>query len=79
MPSDFREKYNLEDKKIILGVASVWDERKGLNDFIKLSEMLGGDYKIVLVGLSEKQLKTIPENTRKDFRYRKNEQCARAG
>ena len=62
MPSDFREKYNLEDKKIILGVASVWDERKGLNDFIKLSEMLGGDYKIVLVGLSEKQLKTIPEN-----------------
>ena len=27
-PSDFRKKYNLKDKKIILGVASVWTEKK---------------------------------------------------
>ena len=26
-PSDFRERYGLTDKKIVLGVASVWDDR----------------------------------------------------
>lgn len=59
-PSDFRERYGLRDKKIILGVASPWTARKGLQDFIKLSNMLPEEWKIVLVGLSKKQLKTIP-------------------
>lgn len=61
-PSDFRKRYHIEDKKVLLGVAAVWDERKGLNDFVKLSKMLDDDYKIVLVGLSEKQIKEIPDN-----------------
>ena len=61
-PSDFRERYGLEDKKIILGVSGVWNERKGFNDFMKLSKMLDDNYKIVLVGLSEKQLKDLPSN-----------------
>lgn len=60
--SDFKAKYGLDNKKVVLGVASVWDERKGLADFIKLSEMLGDGYKIVLVGLSEKQKKSLPSN-----------------
>ena len=59
--SDFRTKNGLEDKKIILGVASVWDRRKGLYDFIKLSELLDDTYKIVLVGLSNEQMNGIPE------------------
>lgn len=61
-PSNFREKYGLIDKKIVLGVASVWDERKGLNDFFKLREMLDESYAIVIVGLSKKQLKNLPKN-----------------
>ena len=61
-PSSFRKKYGLEDKKIILGVASVWDERKGLDDFLKLNEMLDSRYAIVLVGLSEKQIKKLPKD-----------------
>ena len=61
-PSDFRKRYHIEDKKVLLGVAAVWDERKGLNDFVKLSKMLDDDYKIVLVGLSEKQIKEVPDN-----------------
>lgn len=59
--SDFREKNNLQDKFIILGVASVWEERKGLKDFIRLNEMLSENEKIVLVGLSDNQLATLPE------------------
>lgn len=61
-PSNFRERYGLENKKIILGVASVWEPRKGLKDFIELSKMLDDNYKIVLVGLNDKQLKEIPNN-----------------
>lgn len=60
-PSDFRKRYGLQNKKIILGVASSWGEQKGLDDFIKLSEMLNEEYAIVLVGLTEKQIKKIPQ------------------
>lgn len=49
------------DKKIILGVASVWDKNKGLYDFIKMQPLLNTDELIILVGLSEKQIKALPE------------------
>lgn len=58
----FRKKYNLQNKKIILGVASPWTARKGLKDFIELSKIISDDYKIVLVGLSKKQIKKLPLN-----------------
>lgn len=61
-PSDFRNKHHLENKKIILGVASSWSIAKGLNDFVQLSKTLDDDYKIVLVGLSEKQIREVPDN-----------------
>jgi len=50
------------DKKIVLGVASTWSERKGLNDFINLSRRLGENYQIVLIGLSERRKKLLPGN-----------------
>lgn len=58
---DFRQKHALQNKKIILGVANIWDERKGLNDFIKLAELLDDRYAIVLVGLTEKQVMQLPD------------------
>lgn len=61
-PSNFREYHRLENKKIILGVASIWHKRKGLDDFIQLSEMLDSSYVIVLVGLTEKQIRKLPKN-----------------
>lgn len=60
-PSDFRKRYGLEDKKIILGVANVWEERKGLKDFIELADILDDSYAIVLVGLTAKQIKQMPK------------------
>ena len=62
MPGDFREKYGLENKVILLGVASVWDERKGLRDFLELSQMLDDRYRIVLIGLNQNQIAALPEN-----------------
>ena len=52
---DFRNKYHLEDRKIILGVASVWSEEKGLRVFDELAEILDDTYQIVLVGITHKQ------------------------
>ena len=60
--SNFREQYNLNNKKIVLGVASVWDERKGLADFMELSFVLNSDYALVLVGVSDDQIKNCPSN-----------------
>lgn len=57
--SDFRREYNLEGKIVILGVASVWSRRKGLKDFITLSKMLDDNYAIVLVGLNNRQIRSI--------------------
>ena len=61
-PSDFRERYGIGDRFMILGVASPWTERKGLDDFLRLAEKLGSEnYAFVLVGLSKWQLKQVPE------------------
>lgn len=57
------EKYGIpDDKKIILGVASIWEPRKGLDDFLTLAKKLEDDYRIVLVGLSKKQKEMLPAN-----------------
>lgn len=58
--STIKRVYGIENKKIILGVASVWDKRKGLDLFIDLSRQLDNDYQIVLIGLNKKQIKKLP-------------------
>ncbi len=58
--SSFRAEYGLEDKKIVLGVASTWDKRKGFDDFLKLAEKVDNRTCIVLVGIDKKQ-KGVPE------------------
>ena len=60
--SNFREKYKLEKKFLILGVASVWEERKGFKYFIKLSKVLKSDEQIILIGLNDEQIKLLPSN-----------------
>lgn len=57
-----KAKYHLENKFVILGVASVWTKDKGLDDFIQLAKQLNDDETMVMIGLNQKQLKTIPEN-----------------
>lgn len=47
---------------MVLGVAAIWDDRKGLEDFIKLRELLNNEYEIILVGLTSEQKKSLPEN-----------------
>lgn len=49
-------------KKILLGVANVWDARKGLKDFLDLAKELPREYSIVLVGLTRAQIRKLPDN-----------------
>jgi glycosyltransferase involved in cell wall biosynthesis len=60
--SDFREKYGLQDKKIVLGVASSWGYHKGLDVFKELSQSLGEEYRVVLVGTNDAIDKTLSSN-----------------
>lgn len=61
--SNFRIDYGCVDKFMILGVAVKWDNRKGINDFIKLSKLLDKNkYQIVIVGTDEKIDKLLPND-----------------
>ena len=57
-----REKYGLGDRKIILGLASIWSKEKGWDDFLEMSGMLDENEVIVMVGVSEDQMKRLPSN-----------------
>ena len=58
--------YGLENtggRRLVLSVAAVWDERKGLEDLIALGEALGPEYCVVAVGLDEYQIAALPAGT----------------
>lgn len=50
------------DAKVkLIGVASVWSERKGLKDFISLRKILPAEqYEMTVVGVNKKQLSGLP-------------------
>ena len=55
-----RKKYATDNEKIILGVSHVWDQQKGLDDFISLAKLLP-EYKFILVGSIDSDLQ-LPIN-----------------
>jgi glycosyltransferase involved in cell wall biosynthesis len=60
--SNFRATHQLENKKMLLGVANVWNETKGLGVLNKLASDLDPSYKLVLVGVDNKVKKKIHKN-----------------
>lgn len=60
--TNIKSRYNLKDKKIILGVAAIWDRRKGLDYFIELSNKLDNSYQIVVIGINKEQKQQLPQN-----------------
>lgn len=69
---EFRKEMGLQDKFIILGVANVWELRKGLVHFVKLQELLekaekdtffqAENTKIILVGIDKHRKKKLPSS-----------------
>ena len=60
--SSLREIMNLVDKKVILGVSSQWNEKKGLQYFMELANSLTKEYQIVLIGLNKNKIRELPLN-----------------
>ena len=56
-----KKELGINDDFLILGVASIWEGRKGLDDFIKLRKLLPSNYVIVLIGLTQKQIDKLPD------------------
>lgn len=48
----------------VLGVASVWEKRKGLDDLKRLREIMPRDWAMTLVGLTEQQKAALPDTIR---------------
>lgn len=57
-----RSELQLENKTVVLGVASTWSERKGYKDFCKLSKIIDKDTALVMVGLNKQQIQKLPAN-----------------
>ena len=64
-PQDCKEKVDvslsINGRYMILAVATVWSRTKGLDDIFTLRQYLSEEYVIVLVGLTPKQMKGLPE------------------
>lgn len=60
---EFKNKYNLNGKFVVLGMASVWEPRKGLEDFLTVTRKTNDkDIVFILVGLNDSQIKKLPSN-----------------
>lgn len=61
-PQTARARYGLGDKHLLLGVASIWSHEKGLDDFIRMAQLLADDELIVLVGIKPSERRRLPPN-----------------
>ncbi len=58
---NIRKKLNIGNKFILLGLASIWAKRKGLNDLLKLNKIIDHSvFQLILVGLTDKQIRQLP-------------------
>lgn len=62
LASDRKRKLGIADKKMILGVASIWTKNKGLNDLVEVSRQVPSQYVVCMVGLNKKQIKNLSSN-----------------
>ena len=59
--SHIKHKFQLEGKKVLMGVASTWSEGKGFSDYIELRKRLSDDYVIIMVGVNSAESAKLPD------------------
>ncbi len=62
IPFNDKKKEIAKGKKIVLGVTSVWNERKGSRDYIELAKNLPDQYVLVIVGVPKEEHSKLPLN-----------------
>jgi glycosyltransferase involved in cell wall biosynthesis len=65
-PTELTMAESAADKKIVLGVANIWEPRKGLDYFEKLAESLPDNYQIMIVGVNAAQKRRLAHKYRSD-------------
>lgn len=60
--SIFRPIQNIEKRRRIIDVSSIWKDYKGWPDLMQLRKLLPDDVEIVLVGLPKERMKELPSN-----------------
>lgn len=60
--SDFKEKYGLQDKRIVLAVAFGWSEKKGIDVLRRIANKLDSSYRLVIVGLDNPEGFGLPDS-----------------
>lgn len=58
--SDFRKQHGLHNKFVAMGAAGTWTQRKGLQYLLELADCLEDNYKVIIAGLSKKQIDELP-------------------
>lgn len=56
-----KDKFVNGNEFLAIAVASTWENRKNLKDYIAISKLLPKDMKILLVGLSKEQIAALPD------------------
>lgn len=59
--SAIKTKYQLNNKFVILAVSNVWNQTKGLDDIFWLRDQMSEDTVFIMVGVSSKQKKNLPD------------------
>lgn len=62
LESRIRDQLEIGGRFMLLGVSTSWDEMKGFSDYLKLAEIMGDKYQVVLVGLTKQQKEKLPKN-----------------
>lgn len=60
--SDVREKYGIGSCFLVIAVATWWTEGKGFGDFMQLANIVDKDVKLIMVGVSNNQMNSLPRN-----------------
>lgn len=61
--SNIKRNLEIENKKVILGVSSIWNDNKGFEHFCELAKVLDASYRIVIIGKMPKEKKNnLPDN-----------------
>ena len=57
-----RETLGIKEKKVMLSVAAIWGDHKGLDDIVDIAKMIDNQTTIIVIGVSDSQLQALPSN-----------------
>lgn len=61
-PGNVRDRYDIRNKRMYMACANVWTAQKGFAECMKLAAELDDNELLVMVGLSEKQIRSLPDH-----------------